>query len=355
MTARRKAAGIVALGFAPLALAGFAATPALAHGSLTDPVSRVSACFAEGPESPVSAACKAAVAAGGTQALYDWNGVNIANAAGKHRELIPDGKLCSAANDKFQGLDLPRADWPASPVKAGKHTFKFRGTAPHKGSFELYLTKPGYDPTKPLAWSDLEAKPFAEATDPVLVDGSYVFDGTIPDRAGRQLIYTVWQRSDSPEAFYACSDVVFGGGSAGTGGAGGGDAQEEEKPSGEAPETGEGAPAPAPSAPSEDAITEGADKSSVEHNGHGDDDANTGAKVDTAVPTAPAAEAAEADAGNAPQANAAGQEDVLAKTGGSSSSTYLAVGGAAVLAVGAAVLFSSQRRRAVASSGRHSR
>ncbi|MFF2700697.1 lytic polysaccharide monooxygenase auxiliary activity family 9 protein [Streptomyces cyaneofuscatus] len=357
MTARRKAAGIVALGFAPFALAGLTATPALAHGSLTDPVSRVSACFAEGPESPVSAACKAAVAAGGTQALYDWNGVNIANAAGKHRELIPDGKLCSAANDKFKGLDLPRADWPASPVKAGKHTFKFRATAPHKGSFELYLTKPGYDPTKPLAWSDLEAKPFAEATDPALVDGSYVFDGTIPEAAGRQLIYTVWQRSDSPEAFYACSDVDFGGGSAGTGGAGGGGDSQEEKPAGEAPKPQESAPAPAPSAPSEDAITEGAEKSSVEHNGHGDDDAKTGAKVNAAAPAAPAAET-EADAGaeqgNAPQANAAGQDDVLAETGGSSSSTYLAMGGAAVLAVGAAVLFSSQRRRATA-SGRHSR
>lgn len=354
MTARRKAAGIVALGFAPFALAGLAAAPALAHGSLTDPVSRVSACFAEGPESPVSAACKAAVAAGGTQALYDWNGVNIANAAGKHRELIPDGKLCSAANDKFKGLDLPRADWPASPVKAGKHTFKFRATAPHKGSFELYLTKAGYDPTKPLAWSDLEAKPFAQATDPALVDGSYVFEGTIPDGAGRQLIYTVWQRSDSPEAFYACSDVVFGGGSAGTGGAGGGG--QEEKPAGEAPKNEESAPAPAPSAPSEDAITEGAEKSSVEHNGHGDDDAGTGAEVNAAAPAAPAAEPeADAEQGNAPQANAAGQEDVLAETGGSSSSTYLAMGGAAVLAVGAAVLFSSQRRRATASGGRHSR
>ncbi|MEU0354081.1 lytic polysaccharide monooxygenase auxiliary activity family 9 protein [Streptomyces cyaneofuscatus] len=358
MTARRKAAGIVALGFAPFALAGLTATPALAHGSLTDPVSRVSACFAEGPESPVSAACKAAVAAGGTQALYDWNGVNIANAAGKHRELIPDGKLCSAANDKFKGLDLPRADWPASPVKAGNHTFKFRATAPHKGSFELYLTKPGYDPTKPLAWSDLEAEPFAEATDPALVDGSYVFDGAIPEAAGRQLIYTVWQRSDSPEAFYACSDVDFGGGSAGTGGAGGGGDSQEEKPAGEAPKPQESAPAPAPSAPSEDAITEGAEKSSVEHNGHGDDDAKTGAKVNAAAPAAPAAEPEvepkTVGEGNAPQANAAGQDDVLAETGGSSSSTYLAMGGAAVLAVGAAVLFSSQRRRATA-SGRHSR
>ncbi|SCE26857.1 chitin-binding protein [Streptomyces sp. Termitarium-T10T-6] len=67
MTARRKAAGVLALGLAPLALAGLTATPAVAHGSLTDPVSRVSACFAEGPESPKSAACQAAVAAGGTR------------------------------------------------------------------------------------------------------------------------------------------------------------------------------------------------------------------------------------------------------------------------------------------------
>ncbi|MET9704304.1 lytic polysaccharide monooxygenase auxiliary activity family 9 protein [Streptomyces griseus] len=341
MTVRRKAAGVLALGFAPLALAGLASAPAVAHGSLTDPVSRVSACFAEGPESPTSAACRAAVAAGGTQALYDWNGVNIANAAGKHRELIPDGKLCSAANDKFRGLDLPRADWPATAVSAGEHTFRFRATAPHRGSFELYLTKPGYDPAKPLAWSDLEAKPFARATDPALEAGSYVFDGTIPERSGRQLVYTIWQRSDSPEAFYACSDVTFGGGTPGGG------AVEQEEGKGEQG-SGGGTPAPAPSAPSEDAIAEGSEKSSVEHDGHGDDDANTGAKVTAAAPEQKAG-------GNAPEANAARSEEVLAETGGSSSSTYLAIGGAGVLAAGAAVLFASQRRRAAAAAGRHSR
>ncbi|MFD4236713.1 lytic polysaccharide monooxygenase [Streptomyces sp. NPDC058542] len=342
MTARRKAAGVLALGFAPLALAGLASAPAVAHGSLTDPVSRVSACFAEGPESPTSAACRAAVAAGGTQALYDWNGVNIANAAGKHRELIPDGKLCSAANDKFKGLDLPRADWPATAMSAGKHTFRFRATAPHRGSFELYLTKPGYDPTKPLAWSDLEAKPFAEATDPALENGSYVFDGTIPERSGRQLVYTVWQRSDSPEAFYACSDVTFGGGSAGGG------AEKEEGQQGSGGDSRAEAPAAAPSAPSENAIAEGSEKSSVEHNGHGDDDANTGAKATAAAPAAKAE-------GNAPEVNAAGSDEVLAETGGSGSSTYLAIGGAGVLAAGAAVLFASQRRRAATAAGRHGR
>ncbi|MEU0101054.1 lytic polysaccharide monooxygenase [Streptomyces sp. NPDC006267] len=351
MTTRHKAAGIITLGLAPFALAGLASAPAVAHGSLTDPVSRVSACFAEGPESPRSAACRAAVAAGGTQALYDWNGVNIANAAGRHRELIPDGKLCSAANDTFRGLDLPRADWPATAMTPGGHTFRFRATAPHRGSFELYLTKPGYDPTKPLAWSDLEAKPFAEATDPPLENGSYVFDGTIPERSGRQLVYTVWQRSDSPEAFYACSDVTFGGGSAGGGKQDVG-AEEGGGQQGVGGDAGGGAPAPAPSAPSEEAIAEGFEKSSVEHDGHGDDDAETGPEVAAAAPASK--DEGKGDKGNAPEADAADAEEVLADTGGSGGSTYLAIGGAGVLAAGAAVLFASQRRRAAASTGRHS-
>ncbi|MFB8027910.1 lytic polysaccharide monooxygenase [Streptomyces sp. NPDC056465] len=338
-TARRRVAGsIVALGVAPLALTGLAAAPAAAHGSLSDPVSRVSACFAEGPENPQSAACKAAVAAGGTQALYDWNGVNIANAAGNHRQLIPDGKLCSAGNDKFKGLDLPRADWPSTPMKAGSHTFRFRATAPHKGTFELYLTKASYDPSQPLKWSDLQEKPFATATDPSLVDGSYVFDGTVPQASGRQLVYTVWQRSDSPEAFYACSDVVFGGESSGGG-----------------EDSAEAAPAPAASAPSEEEIDEGAGQSSVEHGGHGDDDAATGAEVTEA---APAAEAEDTGA-NAPEPNdvaaspvgAVPGDDALAETGGSGSTSYLAMGGAAALALGASALFVSVRRRS--SGGAH--
>jgi chitin-binding protein len=108
MPARRTAVTAAALGTLPLALTGLAAAPAAAHGSMGDPVSRVSQCYAEGPESPKSAACKAAVAADGTQALYDWNGIRIGDAGGRHQRLIPDGKLCSANNEQFKG-----STWPA--------------------------------------------------------------------------------------------------------------------------------------------------------------------------------------------------------------------------------------------------
>ncbi|WP_330176542.1 lytic polysaccharide monooxygenase [Streptomyces sp. NBC_01498] len=351
MTARRRTAGIVVLSAVPLLLVGTAAVPAAAHGSMTDPVSRVSACFAEGPESPKSAACKAAVAAGGTQALYDWNEVNIAAAAGNHQAIIPDGKLCSAGRDKYKGLDLPRGDWPSSPFTAGNRTFTYRATAPHKGSFELYVTKDGYDPAKPLAWSDLEDKPFVTVTDPKLENGSYVFNGIVPNKSGRHLIYSIWQRSDSPEAFYTCSDVVFGA------------------------DTGGSPAAPQASAPSEADVEEGASQSTVDHGGHGGDTPGeaeeavkeaagdtgkdtgekpaTGTETEAAGANTPEANGADADTG-APQP--AGGSENLAETGGDSTTPYIAAGGAAILAAGAAVMFATVRRRAQpAGGGRHSR
>ncbi|MGW1772404.1 lytic polysaccharide monooxygenase auxiliary activity family 9 protein [Streptomyces sp. NPDC002104] len=346
MPARRRTAARIAAGLAPLAVAAYAVAPAAAHGSMTDPVSRVAACYAEGPESPKSAACKAAVAASGAQAFYDWNAVNIANAAGQSRALIPDGKLCSAGNDKYRGLDLARADWPASPMASGAHTFRYKGTAPHKGSFELYVTKDGYDPSKPLKWSDLEPAPFVKVTDPGMRDGDYVFSGTVPKKSGRHLIYSVWQRSDSPEAFYTCSDVVFGKDNGG----GGPTAEPTPRPTSKPtsrptsrpstrptsvpsgrPST---LPAEIPSAPTDEQISQGAGKSTVEHNGHGDNDPKT-------------------NGGSAPSPVPSQSGTHLAETGGSSATPVIAIGGAGVLAAGAAVLFGLARRRAT--PGRHGR
>ncbi|GAB2749631.1 lytic polysaccharide monooxygenase auxiliary activity family 9 protein [Streptomyces bullii] len=351
MPARRKASAVAALGITPLAVTALTAAPAAAHGSMGDPVSRVSQCYAEGPESPRSAACRAAVATGGTQALYDWNGIRIGDANGRHQELIADGKLCSAGNEQFKGLDLARADWPATSVRSGSYTFKYRVTAPHKGTFTVYLTKPGYDPAKPPAWDDLDvARPVATATDPAASGGFYTFTGTLPERSGRHLLYAVWQRSDSPEAFYSCSDVTFGGGDSAGGGA---------------------SPAPAASAPTEEQIEDGSDESTIEHHGHGDDDARTSAKPvassgrdagrpeGAAEPKSVTEPRSDAEPGGAsrPQAGqpkAAGAAQNLAETGGDSGTPYLAVGGAAALALGSAALFLSVRRRA-AGGTRHGR
>ncbi|SCK52766.1 lytic polysaccharide monooxygenase [Streptomyces sp. WMMB 322] len=322
MSARRSVARMAALGAVPLALSMAGAAPAAAHGSMTDPVSRVSACFAEGPENPRSAACKAMVKTGGTQPLYDWNEVNIPDAAGRHKQIIPDGKLCSAGRAKYKGLDLPRKDWPASEMAAGEHAFSYKSTAPHKGSFELYITRPGYDPSEPLKWSDLESEPFAKVKDPRLVGGEYKFKGEVPKRSGRHLIYSVWQRSDSPEAFYACSDVTFAGGK--------GAAGPERK----------AASADGPAAPDDSQIEAGAARSTVEHGGRGNPSAGEHSAHGSDVSTR-----AGRSSHNAPGTRSAGQADRLAETGDDGTTTDIALAGAGVLVIGAALMCLSARRR----------
>jgi chitin-binding protein len=194
----------------PLLLPLWAAEPARAHGAPTDPVSRVVACSPEGGDRAGSAACRAAVAANGAP-FTAWDNLRVANVDGRDRQVVPDGKLCSGGLPGYQGLDLARADWPATRMTPGETlTMRYVSTIPHTGTFRMYLTKPGYDPTGPLSWSDLPEKPFAEVTDPALTDGAYRLEATLPsDRTGRHVLYTVWQNSSTPDTYYSCSDVVF--------------------------------------------------------------------------------------------------------------------------------------------------
>lgn len=302
MSARRKAAALGAIAASSLLIGAFTPGTASAHGTISTPISRVFACYSEGPEHPVSQVCKDLVADSTTQPLYDWNGVNQANANGQSQTLIPDGKLCSANKTEFRDLDWARTDWAATPVSAGSTTINFRVTAPHKGTMTLYMTKQGYSATSPLKWSNLDlAAPIASyttvATTPA--SGYYTFNATLPARTGRQLIYMVWQRTDSPEAFYSCSDVVYGASAA--------------------------AVAAAPKAATDAQIAADASKSTVSHAGH--DSAQT-------LTTLNAASAASAT-----------------DTHSASATLEAALSGSALLATGALGLLFWSRRKATARDG----
>ena len=185
---------------------------AYSHGTMTNPISRIYNCFLENPENPKSDACKEAVSVGGTQALYDWNGVNQGNANDMHMDVVPDGQLCGGGQELFKGLNLARDDWftnSVMPDSNGNLQFVFRATAPHSTEyFNFFITKDGYDPLNPLKWSDLETVPFCSITEVELTNGNYVMNCPFPsNKTGRHIIYNIWQRNDSPEAFYTCIDV----------------------------------------------------------------------------------------------------------------------------------------------------
>lgn len=200
---------------------------AQAHGGMTFPATRTYACYVDGKAgggggdlNPQNEACKAAVAVSGKQPLWDWFGNLISLAGGRHREIIADGTLCGPTT-KYDGYNLGHTAWPTTALRAGAQvTFRYNAWAPHPGTWSQYVTRDGYDPTRPLRWSDLEPAPFNEVTNPPIngsgPDGAeYTWPVTLPNKTGRHVIYSIWQRSDSPEAFYNCSDVVFSGGTGG--------------------------------------------------------------------------------------------------------------------------------------------
>ena len=186
--------------------------PAQAHGAPEFPVGRVYNCY----KNPSLPACQAAIAYGGPQAIYDWNGVNQGQAAGNHQAVVPDGKLCAGGQEKFKGFDLPRADWPATPYSPGadgKYEFRYFASAPHRTlNWTFYLTRDGFDPSaRPLRWSDLDRVAQLGPDQMQTVGQNYLMRLSLPKRTGKHVLYSIWQRSDSGEAFYGCSDVDFGG------------------------------------------------------------------------------------------------------------------------------------------------
>lgn len=211
MTGVRTAGRALLVGTAAVLFTVPAVIPAAAHGAPVSPISRVAACSSVGGADLNSAACRAAVAQHGGQPFEDWDNLRVAGVAGRDRQVIPDGKLCSGGIAEYRGLDLPRADWPATRLTSGaRFTLTYRTTIPHQGSFELYLTTAAYTATQPLTWSKVATKPFLTVTDPPVTDGAYRISGRLPSgRTGRQILYTVWRNTSTSDTYYSCSDVVL--------------------------------------------------------------------------------------------------------------------------------------------------
>ncbi|WP_299311688.1 lytic polysaccharide monooxygenase [uncultured Aquimarina sp.] len=179
------------------------------HGTVTSPPSRVWVCFQENPESPDSPACQDAVIGWGTQAFYDWNEVARMDANGMHMDIIMDGNLASAGRpDKYGGLDQVRDDWVTTSVTPGPFTVTWTNSAPHETLYyRVYITKADWTPNQPLTWDSLE---LLVETDPRPASETDNIDVVLPQRTGKHVIYSIWQRSLTGEAFYSTSDVDFG-------------------------------------------------------------------------------------------------------------------------------------------------
>ncbi|MGW0467503.1 lytic polysaccharide monooxygenase auxiliary activity family 9 protein [Streptomyces sp. NPDC003027] len=195
----RKKIGVaaVALGVAGASL--FATSSANSHGYTDSPISRQKLC-ANGTVTNCGS--------------IQWEPQSVEGPKGFPSGGPADGKLCSAGLSHFAQLDDPRGgNWPATQVTAGQsYSFRWQFTARHRTTdFRYYITKNGWDRTKPLTRAALDSQPFLTVPyNSQQPPATLSHSGTIPaGKTGKHLILAVWTIADTPNAFYACSDVQF--------------------------------------------------------------------------------------------------------------------------------------------------
>ncbi|MFI5616857.1 lytic polysaccharide monooxygenase [Streptomyces sp. NPDC051567] len=195
-----KRAGAAALGVGVVAgLTLLSAPAASSHGYTDSPISRQKLC-----------ANKTVSNCGQIQ----WEPQSAEGTKGFPAAGPADGKICAGGNAPFAELDDPRGGaWPATQVTAGQsYGFRWQFTANHSATdFKYYVTKDGWDSTKPLTRASLDPQPFLTVNyNGARPDMTTVHQGTMPrNKTGRHLILAVWQVNDTPMAFYSCSDVKF--------------------------------------------------------------------------------------------------------------------------------------------------
>ncbi|WP_327306566.1 lytic polysaccharide monooxygenase [Streptomyces sp. NBC_01298] len=181
------------------ALALVTAPTASSHGYTDTPISRQKLC-----------ANKTVSDCGPIQ----WEPQSVEGLKGFPAAGPADGRICAGNHTEFAQLDDPRGGaWPATPVTSGQsYSFRWQFTANHSTTdFRYYVTKNGWDSTKPLTRAALDPQPFLTvAYNGARPAATTVHQGTMPSgKTGRHMILAVWTVNDTPMAFYSCSDVQF--------------------------------------------------------------------------------------------------------------------------------------------------
>ncbi len=191
--------GAAVVGLAIAGVSFLATGSASSHGYTDSPISRQKLC-----------ANGTVTGCGNIQ----WEPQSVEGPKGFPASGPADGKICSGGNSQFAQLDDPRGGaWPATRLTAGQgYGFRWQFTARHATSdFRYYITKNGWDSSKPLTRAALESQPFM--TVPYggqQPPATLTHQGTVPtQKTGRHIILAVWNVADTTNAFYACSDVQF--------------------------------------------------------------------------------------------------------------------------------------------------
>lgn len=174
MISRLSTTLVAALALPLLLLALLAApSPVVAHGYLSSPPSR-------------QAVCARGLVSNCGPVIYEPQSV----------EALKGLRSCNGGASNWAQLADESKAWPTTSLAAGVNTFTWTMTAVHPtASFEYYIG----------------------GTRIALITGSSPSHSVnLAGYSGRQKILAIWNIGDTANAFYACTDVVIGGGGGGS-------------------------------------------------------------------------------------------------------------------------------------------
>lgn len=179
-----------------LVLTASMTSSALAHGYVSSPASRAVLC-----QKGTNTAC----------GPVQYEPQSIEGPKGFPAGGPADGTLASGGNARFAALNQQSPTrWTRVALRSGANTFTWNLTALHRTtSWQYFITRQGWDASKPLTRSDFALTPFCTVAGNDQIP-AYTFSHTcsIPaDRTGYHVILAVWNIADTANAFYQAIDV----------------------------------------------------------------------------------------------------------------------------------------------------
>ncbi|MGL5759162.1 lytic polysaccharide monooxygenase [Plesiomonas sp.] len=161
------------------------------------------------------------------------NEISQGGAAGNHKAVLMDGKICSASKGgEYEVLDVPSPQRYSTKLKRdkdGKIEIQYMITAPHRTWYwDYFVTRDGFNPdTDQLTWNDLERIDVIDGKGITPSGPVYTQKINWPaNKTGKRILFQIWQRPnpshtphevlgaapsnvwDSAEAFYSCANVI---------------------------------------------------------------------------------------------------------------------------------------------------
>lgn len=188
------------LAFGCLAATTLLSQTVLAHGYISQPASRSQQC---------------ALGANGDCGAIQWEPQSVEGPDRFPESGPADGEIASAGIAHFSELNAQTATrWAKTTVQPGAIEIGWHFTANHRTrDFRYFLTKPGWNPNRPLERASFDPDPFC------VVDGhnerppvDATHDCYLPEnRSGYHVLLGVWDVGDTANSFYQTVDIVIDG------------------------------------------------------------------------------------------------------------------------------------------------